>query len=252
MFLVFLDILNDFKDEQGNFNQSLCKDIEGLQLYEASYLSTETENDILESANTFTMSHLKKHLPNNQQGEDNLTFSLVRHALELPLHCMMLRVETKWYINIYERMPNADPQMLEFELAKLDYNIVQAIHQEDLRNLSSFSYLFLSTVSSLSFEVHFSDFVALKDEKFIRRRDELKMEVMIMLNDHNTKPLNKLEIIDNLQRLGLCYHFEDEIYNILNKLCGKFCKRSKRDLYAKALEFRLLRQHGFNISQGAL
>ncbi|KAJ8529925.1 hypothetical protein K7X08_036760 [Anisodus acutangulus] len=80
------------------------------------------------------MSHLKKYLHNNQQGEDNLTFSLVRHALELPLHCMMLRVETKWCTNVYERMPNADPQMLE--LAKLDYNIVQAIHQEDLRNLS--------------------------------------------------------------------------------------------------------------------
>ncbi|MCE3217054.1 hypothetical protein HAX54_010196, partial [Datura stramonium] len=85
------------------------------------------------------------------------------------------------------------------------------------------------------------------DEKFIRRRDELKMEVKIMLSDSNMKQLEQLEIIDYLQRLGLSYHFEDEIYSILNNIRDK---NSKRDhLYAKALEFKLLRQHGFNISQ---
>ena len=75
-----------------------------------------------------------------------------------------------------------------------------------------------------------------------------------MLNDRNMKPLDQLEIIDNLQRLGLSYHFEDEIYSIMNIIYGKNSeKSSKRDhLYAKALEFRLLRQHGFNISQGVL
>ncbi|XP_059313799.1 (-)-camphene/tricyclene synthase, chloroplastic-like [Lycium ferocissimum] len=130
------DILNNFKDEQGNFNQSLCKDTKGLlQLYEASFLSTETENTNLDAANTFARSHLENYLYNNLYGEqDNPTVALVRHALELPLHCMMLRVETRWYINIYERMPNANPLLLE--LAKLDYNIVQATHQEDIRNLS--------------------------------------------------------------------------------------------------------------------
>lgn len=84
----------------------------------------------------------------------------------------------------------------------------------------------------------------------MRRRDELKKEVKIMLSNRNMKQLEQLEIIDNLQRLGLCYHFEDEIYSILNNLSGKTSKRDH--LYAKALEFRLLRQHGFNISQGAL
>lgn len=83
------------------------------------------------------------------------------------------------------------------------------------------------------------------DEKFMRRRNELKMEVKIMLSDRNMKQLEQLEIIDNLQRLGLSYHFEDEIYSILNNLSDKGSKRDH--LYAKALEFRLLRQHGFNI-----
>ncbi|KAF3662915.1 (-)-camphene/tricyclene synthase, chloroplastic [Capsicum annuum] len=73
-------------------------------------------------------------LNNNQHGEDDVTVALVHHALELPLHWVMLRVETSWYINIYEKMPNANPLLLE--LAKLDFNIVQATHQQDLRYLS--------------------------------------------------------------------------------------------------------------------
>ncbi|PHT98653.1 (-)-camphene/tricyclene synthase, chloroplastic [Capsicum chinense] len=139
-FHISQDILNDFKDEQGNLKQCLCEDIQGLlQLYEASFLSTDTETaTLMESANTFSMSHLKNYLQNrsnlNGDHQDNRTVELVRHALELPLHCMMLRVETRWYINIYEKMENADPLLLE--LAKLDYNIVQATHQQDLRNLS--------------------------------------------------------------------------------------------------------------------
>lgn len=77
------------------------------------------------------------------------------------------------------------------------------------------------------------------------------MEVKIMLSDRNMKPLDQLEIIDLLQRLGLSYNFEDEIYSILNYVCDKSSK-SNGDLYAKALSLRLLRQHGFNVSQGAI
>ncbi|XP_070027126.1 (-)-camphene/tricyclene synthase, chloroplastic-like isoform X2 [Nicotiana sylvestris] len=130
-FHISQDILNDFKDEQGNLKQSLCKDTKGLlQLYEASFLSTETERTFLESA----ISHLQNYLNNHLYGEDNVTVSLVSHALELPLYWMMLRVETSWYLNINENISNANPLLLE--LAKLDFNIVQATHQEDLRILS--------------------------------------------------------------------------------------------------------------------
>ncbi|PHT29984.1 (-)-camphene/tricyclene synthase, chloroplastic [Capsicum baccatum] len=141
-FHISQDILNDFKDEQGNFKQSLCEDTKGLlQLYEASFLSTDTETpNLLDSANTFAMSHLKNYLQNrstnsNGDHQDNPTVErIVRHALELPLHRMMLRVESRWYLNIYDKIPNANPLLLE--LAKLDFNIVQSTHQEDLRNLS--------------------------------------------------------------------------------------------------------------------
>ncbi|XP_006351730.2 (-)-camphene/tricyclene synthase, chloroplastic [Solanum tuberosum] len=136
-FYISQDILNDFKDEQGHFKQSLCNDTKGLlQLYEASFLSTKSETStLLESANTFAMSHLKNYLHNlNGDYQENWRVELVRHALEVPLHCMMLRVETRWYIDIYEKIPNANPLLIE--LAKLDFNFVQAMHQQDLRNLS--------------------------------------------------------------------------------------------------------------------
>ncbi|PHT98652.1 (-)-camphene/tricyclene synthase, chloroplastic [Capsicum chinense] len=142
-FHISQDILNDFKDEQGNFKQSLCEDTKGLlQLYEASFLSTNTETpNLLDSANIFAMSHLKNYLhmnrSNNSNGDhqDNPSVErLVRHALELPLHRMTLRVESRWYLNIYDKIPNANPLLLE--LAKLDFNIVQATHQEDIKNLS--------------------------------------------------------------------------------------------------------------------
>lgn len=66
-------------------------------------------------------------------------------------------------------------------------------------------------------------------------------------------PLKQLELIDILQRLRLSYHFEDFIRRILESIYnanhgGDLCK--KQSLYAIALEFRLLRQNGYNVPQG--
>ncbi|PPD82476.1 hypothetical protein GOBAR_DD20586 [Gossypium barbadense] len=56
---------------------------------------------------------------------------LIDHALELPLHWRMPRLEARWFIEAYEKNKDKNPIILE--LAILDYNIVQSIHQEDLR-----------------------------------------------------------------------------------------------------------------------
>ncbi|XP_060216026.1 (R)-linalool synthase TPS5, chloroplastic-like isoform X1 [Lycium barbarum] len=135
-FHISQDILNDFKDENDNLKQSFCNDTKGLlQLYEASFLSTETETT-LKNATRFTVVHLKNYVDNQYYDteDNNLMVELVLHALELPRHWMVPRLETEWYISIYERMSNANPLLLE--LAKLDFNIVQATYQEDLRILS--------------------------------------------------------------------------------------------------------------------
>jgi (-)-alpha-terpineol synthase len=80
----------------------------------------------------------------------------------------------------------------------------------------------------------------------------LKGEVRMMFHKV-VDPGEQLELIDILQRLGLSYHFEDEIRSTLegvymNTNHGIYNK--EKNLYTTALEFRLLRQNGFNVPQG--
>ncbi|KAL6328032.1 hypothetical protein AAG906_033299 [Vitis piasezkii] len=86
-----------------------------LCLYEASYL-------------------VYKEKGLEQSIDQNLAIE-VNHALELPLHWRMPRLEARWFIDVYEKRQDMNPILLEF--AKLDFNMVQATHQEDLRHMSS-------------------------------------------------------------------------------------------------------------------
>ena len=69
-------------------------------------------------------------------------------------------------------------------------------------------------------------------------------------------PIEQLELIDILLRLGISYHFEGEIKKILEGLYNDIDHGSDTDtwkaknLYATALKFRLLRQHGYIVSPG--
>ena len=60
-------------------------------------------------------------------------------------------------------------------------------------------------------------------------------------------PLEALKMIDTLQRLGLAYHFEDDINSLLK---GFSDGQSGEDLLTAALRFRLLRHNGHKISPG--
>ncbi|KAL6326911.1 hypothetical protein AAG906_012518 [Vitis piasezkii] len=100
-------------------------------LYEASYLCVQGESTS-EQARDFAHRHLEKGLEQNI--DQNLAIE-VNHALELPLHWRMPRLEARWFIEVYEKRQDMNPILLEF--AKLDFNMVQATHQEDLRHVSS-------------------------------------------------------------------------------------------------------------------
>ncbi|XP_071722522.1 terpene synthase 10-like [Rutidosis leptorrhynchoides] len=125
---VHADIFNTFKDENGSFKATLSGDIKGmLHLYETSYLLVEDEN-ILEDARRFATKHLKEYLKKENR---NLYLSLlINHALELPLHWRITRSEARWFIDTYEIKQDMSPLLA---LAKLDFNLVQSIHQDDLR-----------------------------------------------------------------------------------------------------------------------
>ncbi|CAN1730513.1 Alpha-terpineol synthase, chloroplastic [Linum perenne] len=58
--------------------------------------------------------------------------------------------------------------------------------------------------------------------------------------------IKRLEMIDDIQRLGLAYHFQTEILKVLETA---ITSSYDEGLYGCALRFRLLRQAGFMISQ---
>ncbi|GLU13975.1 hypothetical protein SLE2022_305740 [Rubroshorea leprosula] len=83
-----------------------------------------------------------------------------------------------------------------------------------------------------------------------RCRDKLKKDVRVMLQEEVAE--DQLELIDPLAKLGLSYHFEDEKKKSLDRIYSKNHGNyglKKDSLYATALEFRILRHHGYNVPQ---
>ncbi|KAJ4968989.1 hypothetical protein NE237_015690 [Protea cynaroides] len=84
-------------------------------------------------------------------------------------------------------------------------------------------------------------------EACLEEVEELKEEVRRMLATDVNEPLKKLRLIDSLQRLGVGYHFEGEIEEMLEQIHNDSCGFDGNDLYTVALWFRLLRQQGYNV-----
>nr|BBE32337.1 beta-caryophyllene synthase [Eleutherococcus sieboldianus] len=74
---------------------------------------------------------------------------------------------------------------------------------------------------------------------------QLKEEVKKMLVD--AAPNQQLNLIDDIQRLGVAYQFEAEIDAALQRMNVIF-QGNDDDLHTVSLRFRLLRQHGYNVS----
>ncbi|KAL7197802.1 hypothetical protein ACSBR2_020343 [Camellia fascicularis] len=91
------------------------------------------DESILEEARDFTAEHLKEWL--KKESIDPNLGMLVSHALELPLHWAMPRMEARWFIDAYERRLDMNAKLLVF--AKLDFNMLQAIPLEDLKHAST-------------------------------------------------------------------------------------------------------------------
>ncbi|MED6193291.1 hypothetical protein PIB30_017872 [Stylosanthes scabra] len=93
------------------------------------------------------------------------------------------------------------------------------------------------------------------EERVEERAKELEKEVrcMVMKGGEDMEGVVLLELIDNVQRLGLAYKFDAQIKATLHNLFLKSDfenNNNKNGLHATALAFRLLRQHGFPVSQG--
>lgn len=124
------DEFTKFKDDKGNFTETLRNDPRGLlSLYNAAYLGTRGEN-ILEEAISFARIHLESIANNLKPPLANQ----VSRALVTPLSRSVKRLETRYYISDYEMEDKRDDTI--FELAKLDFNLLQTLHREELKSIS--------------------------------------------------------------------------------------------------------------------
>lgn len=88
----------------------------------------------------------------------------------------------------------------------------------------------------------------LKD-KYSEEIKLLKKEVCAMLlSAPRSKPAENLNLIDTIERLGLSYHFRDQIEQQLEIIFH--ADHESYDLFTEALRFRICRQHGYGISCG--
>ncbi|KAJ4825927.1 hypothetical protein Tsubulata_011159 [Turnera subulata] len=121
-----------FKDEDGKFKESLLGDTEAiLSLYEASHLRMHGE-PILDEALAFTKTHLESLVANSNAQHHN--YRHISNAWKQPFHFGMARLEARKYIDVYESQDGRIDTLLKF--AKADYDRVQFIHQEELREIS--------------------------------------------------------------------------------------------------------------------
>ncbi|KAJ4832217.1 hypothetical protein Tsubulata_945721, partial [Turnera subulata] len=121
-----------FMDEDGRFKESILGDTEAiLSLYEAAHLRMHGET-ILDEALAFTKAHLESLVANSNTQQHN--YRHISNALKQPFHLGMPRVEARKYIDVYESRDGRIDTLLKF--AKTDYDRVQFIHQEELREIS--------------------------------------------------------------------------------------------------------------------
>ena len=118
------DVLKNFKDNEGNFKESVVSDVGGMfSLYESAHMRVHGE-DILDEALAFTTTHL-------QSTANYTSYPLaeqVIHALNQPIRKGLPRLEARHYFPVYQADVSHNKALLK--LAKLDFNLLQKLHQK--------------------------------------------------------------------------------------------------------------------------
>ncbi|CAN4114338.1 unnamed protein product [Withania somnifera] len=126
-------------------------------------------------------------------------------------------------------------------------NVVNHIEEEEeiVRPVANFSpSLWGDLFLSFSIDNHVA-------QEYAQEIQVLKEQTRSMLLATGQELAAKLNLIDIIERLGIAYHFDKEINDILGQIYNEnydFEGDDHNDLCTCALQFRLLRQHGYNIS----
>ncbi|XP_019265606.1 PREDICTED: germacrene C synthase-like isoform X2 [Nicotiana attenuata] len=127
------DIFKKFTNKDGKFKETLTKDVQGLlSLYEAAHLRVHGQ-EILEQALSFTLTNLESMGPELSNSSHKAQVSA---ALSQPIHTNLPRMTARKYISIYENIESHNNLNLLLKFAKLDFNIVQKVHQRELGELT--------------------------------------------------------------------------------------------------------------------
>ncbi|KAG6404825.1 hypothetical protein SASPL_132401 [Salvia splendens] len=122
------DVFSKFTDGEGNYEASLQNDVEGLlNLYEAAHLLTHGEG-ILDNAIEFCSYNLQASL--HKLADVSLS-KRVNEALEMPNRWSLTRLGARKFISAYQKDESHNEILLNF--AKLDFNLLQKLHQRELR-----------------------------------------------------------------------------------------------------------------------
>ncbi|GAU26345.1 hypothetical protein TSUD_101780, partial [Trifolium subterraneum] len=125
------DMFKKFKNDKGNFNEKVFKDVQGMwSLYEAAHLKIR-EEVILDEALNFTQAQLNSKTTNQLSP---FLYAQVSRCLRNPLYKGIPRLETRCYISSYEKDPSHSKVLLNF--AKLDFNMLQKTHQKELADIT--------------------------------------------------------------------------------------------------------------------
>nr|XP_034892029.1 alpha-farnesene synthase-like [Populus alba] len=92
----------------------------------------------------------------------------------------------------------------------------------------------------------------LQEEQYRRVAEKLREEVKSIFVEA-VDLLAKLKLVDSVIKLGLGSYFEEEIKQSLDIIAASFKNQNpnvEENLYVTALRFKLLRLHGYEVSQG--
>ncbi|XP_073365613.1 tau-cadinol synthase-like [Aegilops tauschii subsp. strangulata] len=122
------DVFNKFKAEDGSFIKDITNEPRALLgLYNAAYLSIHGESQ-LDEAIAFARHHLE-----SMRGSLKYPLSeQIKRNLEIPYPRALKRINAPYYIAEYEQERTCIPSLLE--LAKLDFNLLQRLHQRELKD----------------------------------------------------------------------------------------------------------------------
>ncbi|KAJ4807451.1 S-(+)-linalool synthase [Rhynchospora pubera] len=124
------DIFQRFLDGNGEFKQSLSKDVEGLiRLHEASFLTMGEE--ILYKANEFSTKHLKSAM--RYLGPNDSAF--VRHTLDHPYHKSLKQYKARHYLKHVNSLKIGDASVSMEKLAQIEFRSNQRLYQDEFKKI---------------------------------------------------------------------------------------------------------------------